>query len=164
MGWGDLAMTGRDRLHFAFAIIFSALAAVGVTRVGTIYGVYWDHLAFPAVVVFFGALALMIPGVERLSDNRARKTRAVEAGWGTTRDFERDQRERLEVAIMTRAGELYWGLPAGTTFEDACRQKAATGDATAKHYLRLIEDHRRHDQAFGARPLFIYYPRPLMGE
>jgi hypothetical protein len=37
-------------------------------------------------------------------------------------------------------------LPAGTTFEEACRYKAATGDATAQHYLQVIAGQRVQDQ------------------
>src|SRR5262249_1154563 len=107
--------------------------------------------AFVALAVFFGSLALMIKGVDCLGDEGHKRLLAKRCGQSSVRDFERDQQQRMEIAILGRAGELYAGLPAGTTLEEACRVKAADGDTTARHYLRRIEEQRTLDEMFPAR-------------
>jgi hypothetical protein len=103
------------------------------------------------IIIFFGSLALMIKGVDQWSNERALRYQAKKCGWLIVRDFENDQRERTEVAILGRAGPLYAGLPAGTTLEEACRIKATAGDVDAQHYLAVIEQQRMDDAMFPAR-------------
>jgi hypothetical protein len=135
----------RDRIYVTFAFAASALAAFGfVKALGAVVPVgtrdEWSEMG--ATVIFVCALILMVNGVEHLGDARSRKNRAEKAGFSDPKNFEDFERQRGEMAILRRAPRVYGGHPDGTSFEEACRIKAAQNDEQAKIYLRWIAEHR----------------------
>ena len=132
----------RDRIYIAFAFASSALAAFGFAKAFAALapmGTRDEWAEMGATAIFVCSLILTINGVEYLGDKRRRQKWAEEEGFSDANDFEKSQRESGELAILRRAGRLYAGLPDGTSFDEACRIKAAQGNEEAQYYLKQIE-------------------------
>jgi hypothetical protein len=147
-----VSLKSRGRFYAGCAFVFAFLAGAGVAKVCDKLQIPYDSVSgFVVLGAFFGSLFLMSKGVDRLDDEGHKRLLAKNCGCDSVSAFERDQQQRIEIATLGRAGELYWGLPTGTTLEEACRIKAADGDTTAQHYLRLIKEQRTLDEMFPAR-------------